>query len=261
MRMEHRRGVRIAAVLVAGCLVSSGAQAQVNVEAVRGDADRQGVSGRVEASVTGLAGNTEGIIAGGSGRIQLRSGRHLTFLYGTGNYTRLNQTTSIAKAMAHLRYNYELDTWVWSEAYGQVENDKFRRLTNRELVGAGPRFRLFNTKQLDAFFGTSYMAEWENLNLVADDAASASTLSHRWSNYLTMSLSLGDRLSAGTTTYFQPRFDRFSDYRLLNETYFEVGITEVISTKVSTWMRYDSAPPDEVKPSDFLITNAFVAKF
>jgi len=261
MRVEQRRGVRIAALLAVGCLVSFGAQAQVNVEAVRGDTDRQGVSGRVEASVTGLTGNTEGIIAGGSGRIQLRESRHFTFLYGSGNYTRLNQTTSIAKAMAHLRYNYEIDAWLWSELYGQVENDRFRRLTNRELLGAGPRFRLFESKQIGLFYGTSYMAEWENLNLATGDTASTSTLSHRWSNYLTMSLSLGDRLSAGTTTYFQPRFDRFSDYRLLNETYLEAGITDVISTKVSTWMRYDSAPPDDVKPSDFLITNAFVAKF
>lgn len=150
----QRRAARIAAWTVALCLVSFGAAGQVNVEAVRGDADREGFSGRAEATVTGRTGNTEGIIAGGSGRIQLRTGRHLTFLFGSGNYTRLNHNTSIAKAMGHLRYNYEIETWLWGEAYGQVEHDKFRRLTNRELLGAGPRFRLLKNETLDLFYGT-----------------------------------------------------------------------------------------------------------
>lgn len=105
------------------------------------------------------------------------------------------------------------------------------------------------------------MAEWENLNLAEGDDERALTLSHRWSHYLTFSVSLDDRMSAGTTTYAQPRFDRFSDHRILNETYFEAGITDVISAKISTWMRFDSEPPEDVKRTDFLITNAFVARF
>ncbi|MFW5741269.1 MAG: DUF481 domain-containing protein [Myxococcota bacterium] len=238
-----------------------GARAQVNVEAVRGDAERGGVSGRVEASVTGRTGNTEGIIAGSSGRIQYRAGRHLTFLYGTGNYTRLNQETSIAKAMAHLRYNYGFRDWIWGELFGQVEHDRFRRLTNRELIGAGPRALVFGTGDVELYYGTAYMAEWENVNLAEGDTGDALTLYHRWSHYLTLSVSLAEALSAGSTTYVQPRFDRFEDYRILNENYVEAGITDVISTKVSTWMRFDSEAPNEVEPADFLITNAFVAKF
>lgn len=251
----------VAAAVAAATAWVGTAGAQVNVEAVRGDAERYGVSGQVEASVTGRTGNTEGIIAGGSGRIQLHAGRHMSFLYGSGNYTRLNQKTSIAKAMAHLRYNYELRSWLWAEAFGQVEHDKFRRLTNRELIGAGPRLQVFETESLDVFYGTSYMAEWENVNLADGDTADALTLHHRWSHYLSLSISLTDAFTAGSTTYVQPRFDRFEDYRILNENYVEAGITDVISTKVSTWMRHDSEPPDDVKRTDFLITNAFVAKF
>jgi putative salt-induced outer membrane protein YdiY len=234
---------------------------QVNVEAVRGDADRQGFSGRVEASATGSTGNTEGIAAGASGRIQLRSGSHLGFLYSSGSYTRLNRTTSIARALTHTRYNYEIESWLWGEAFGQLEHDAFRRLTNRELLGVGPRFQLLDTEDLDLFYGTSYMAEWENLNLVDADTRESLTLSHRWSHYVTLSVSLAERLDAGSTTYVQPRFDRFSDHRVLNETFLEVGITDVVSVKVSTWMRHDSDPPEDVKSTDFTITNAFVGKF
>ena len=260
MGMDRRFLVGLAAFAVTvGGLET--ARAQVNAEAVRGDAEREGFSGRLEANVTGRTGNTEGIIAGGSGRIQLLAGRHLSFLYGSGNYTRLNHKTSLAKAMGHLRYNYELRSWLWAEAFGQVEHDKFRRLTNRELIGAGPRFRVFETQAADLFYGTSYMAEWENMNLADGDTDETLTLHHRWSHYVSLSLSLTDTFTAGITAYVQPRFDRFEDFRILNENFVEAGITEMISTKVSTWMRHDSEPPDDVKRTDFLITNAFVAKF
>lgn len=258
MNGKHGRALWLAI----GCWSISGTvRGQVNVEAVREDADRQGFSGRVEASVTGSTGNTEGIVAGGSGRIQLRSGPHLGFVYGSGSYTRLNQTTSIARALTHTRYNYEIEAWLWGEAFGQLENDAFRRLTNRELLGVGPRFRLLDTDEFDVFYGSSYMAEWENLNLVDTDTRDSLTLSHRWSNYVTLSLSLAEGLDAGSTTYVQPRFDRFSDHRVLNETFLEAGITDVVSVKVSTRMRHDSDPPQDVKRTDFTITNAFVGKF
>jgi putative salt-induced outer membrane protein YdiY len=251
---------RLAAALLPVTSTAS-ALAQVNVEAVRGDATRPGLSGRVEASVTGSTGNSEGIVAGGSGRVQLRRNDHLAFVHATGGYARLNQTTSAERALVHTRYNYELEPWLWGELFGQLEHDAFRRLTNREILGAGPRLRVLETEAVDLYYGTSYMAEWENLDLVDTDPDDSLSFAHRWNHYLTVSASLADHLEAGSTVYLQPRIDRFSDYRLLHEVFLEVGITDVVSTKVSTWMRHDSDPPDEVKRTDFTITNAFVAEF
>jgi len=249
------------AIVLAVSTVSSASLSQVNVEVVRGDANRQGISGRVEANVTGNTGNTEGVIAGGSGRLQYRRRKHLVFFHAAGGYTRLNHSTSVERFLFHARYNYEIAPWVWLEAFGQVEHDAFRRLTNRELLGAGWRFRLVETEAIDLFYGTSYMSESENVNLADSDPHQSLTLAHRWNHYLTFSASLSQRLDTGFTAYVQPRFDQFSDYRILHESFFEVGISDVVSTRLSTWMRYDSDPPQDVKKADFRITNAFVAKF
>lgn len=237
------------------------AQAQVNTESVRGDASREGLSGRIEATFTGSTGNSEGIVAGGGGRLQYSHDPHLAFIQAKGNYSRLNNTTSVERALVHARYNYEVVSRIWGELFAQIEHDAFRRLANRELLGAGPRFQVVRTTTFDLFFGTSYMAEWENLNLTADETHRDFRLAHRWNNYLVPSASLSDRLEVGSTIYFQPRFDKLSDWRLLAESFMEVGITDVISARISSTVRHDSNPPNDVKKTDFSFTNALVAKF
>lgn len=262
MRGRTRRS-QFARLAILGCLISAGgaAHGQVNVEAVRGDARKQGFSGRSEAEATAQTGNTEGVVAGASGRLQVRTGPHLAFLYGSGNYAQFGGKTSVERALGHLRYNHEIASMLWAEAFAQVEHNKFQRLVSREILGAGPRIGLHEDDDINLFYGTSYIAEWENLDLAPGDDDDDSTLSHRWSHYVTASVDLDERLSTGTTFYVQPRFDRFEDFRVLNETYFEVAITEVIATKVSTWMRYDSEPPNAVQRLDTRLQNAFVVRF
>lgn len=247
----------VAALVLSGKLAS----AQVNTESVRDAGDREGLSGRVEASVTGSTGNTVGMLASGSGRIQLRAGRHLTFLYATGDYTRLNHETLIARSMSHARYNYELVARMWAEAFTQVENDRFRRITDRELLGLGPRVQWIDAPAFQLFTGSAYMAEWEVIRSSGDSPGIGRTLSHRWSNYLTFAIDLDERLSAGSTTYAQPRFDAFNDVRILNETFFEASVTDRVSVKVSTRVQHDSEPPEGVESTDAQIRNAFVLEF
>ena len=249
------------AAVLALILFPAPAFAQVNTEAMRGDADRQGWSGRVEARFTGSTGNSEGIVAGGSGRVQFLREAHLGFVHAAGSYTRLNQTTSVERSLVHGRYNYELAPWVWAEAFVQLEHDAFRRLTNRELLGIGPRFRVVDRKDIDVFVGTSYLAEWENLDRAHADSGDSLAFAHRWNNYVKVSAQGTERLELGATVYLQPRFDKLSDFRLLAESFLEVGITDVVSVKLSATLRHDSEPPVQVKTTDFALTNAFVAKF
>ena len=253
--------VGIPHLVIAFVAWASSTSAQVNTEALRGDAFRKGLSGRVEGTFTGSTGNSQGVVSGGNARLQLKSNTHLAFVHSAGAYSRLNSTTSVERAVVHARYNYEVASWIWGEVFSQIEHDAFRRLTNREIVGIGLRFHAFRTEDVDLYYGTAYMAEWENLNLVDNDPDDRLTFAHRWSNYIAVSASLTDRLEAGATLYFQPRFDRFSDWRLLQESFLEVGITGFVSTKVSVVIRHDSDPPASVKKTDLSVTNAFVAKF
>ena len=51
-------------------------------------------------------------------------------------------------------------------------------------------------------------------------------------------------------TYVQPRFDRFSDLRILQDAALEVDVVKHLSLLVGVTVAYDSDPPDGVETTD-----------
>ena len=248
------------ALVCAVVLSASMARAQVNVEPLRREVKAQGFSGSVKGSISGTTGNTEGITAGGGLLLGAGGGRHLVFLAGTGNYSRINGTLLVDKSFAHLRYNYQLTDWLWAEAFTQIENDNFRRIQDRELVGTGPRFGLLQDKVVSIFYGTAYMLERTRLN--AEIAGtSRSTIAHRFSNYIALAYQAGERVQLTNTTYYQPRFDEFSDYHLLSVTGLDFKVTTLLHTQIASIVRYESRVPQGVKTTNVEVDNSIVLKF
>jgi hypothetical protein len=149
--------------------------------------------------------------------------------------------------MVHARYNLRMFDWVASELFSQFEADEFLVVRTRVLVGAGPRFVLFERTDFGAYLGTTYMAEREDLDPDAfvSQPGGAPRLNwwHRWSNYLSLRFLVTDRLTLSTTTYVQPRFDAFGDFRVLNDNGLEVSLVPRLSLKWTFSIRHDSRPP------------------
>lgn len=241
-------------------LCAVAARAQVNVEPLRQKVRAQGVSGDIRGSISGTTGNTEGITAGGGLLVGVGGGPHLVFLNATGDYSRVNGTLLVDKAFAHLRYNYQLTDWLWAEAFTQIEEDHFRRIQDRELLGTGPRFGVLQSAPLSLFYGTAYMLERTRLN--ADIAGeNRSTIAHRWSNYLALAYQPDERVQLTNTTYYQPRFDDFSDYHLLSVTGLDFKVTDLLHTRIDSTVRYESRVPQGVKTTDVAVKNSIVVKF
>ncbi|MEI9947879.1 MAG: DUF481 domain-containing protein [Pseudomonadota bacterium] len=121
--------------------ISWNAQAQVNVEPLRQQVTARKFGARINASVTTYAGNTQGVVFGGAALLGGRSKRNFGYLDLSGDYTRLSGVVSVAKWFVHLRHNFQINPDLWWEEYAQLESDRFRRVTLRELVGTGPRVR------------------------------------------------------------------------------------------------------------------------
>jgi hypothetical protein len=105
------------------------------------------------------------------------------------------------------------------------------------------------------------MLERERLNLSALATESETTVAQRSSNYVSVSLPLEERATAGCTTYVQPRFDRFRDYRILSEAFVELDVSQTVSARLAISIRHDSEPPFDVKPTDLQIKNGFSWSF
>jgi hypothetical protein len=256
-----RRGARATTVLVLAlsCIARPGL-AQVSVESFRERIPDDGVAASVDARLTGKSGNTNGLDTGAAGFLGGRSQPHLAFLALAGDYKRYDRETQVAEYFGHLRYNLGLASRLWLEAFGQVEHDEFRRLVLRRLLGTGPRVRLLDTEPLRAYFGTAYMLEVETL-AAEDESPRSDSTSHRWSNYLSALLKVHDRITLSVMAFYQPRFDKLSDYRVLALTSAEFEVTPTLSSSLQFNYEYDSHPPSGVRRADVAVVNVLGLRF
>jgi hypothetical protein len=248
--------------MIATALVSwsSGAHAQVNVEPLRQQVTDAGFGARISASATSYAGNTQGVIFGTSALGGLHIERQTSYVVLSGDYARLNGVVSVAKWFAHARHNYEVFGWLLWEAYGQIESDRFRRVTLRELVGTGPRFVLHRGEALELFYGASYMYEHTKLDTV-DRSSAGEGDAHRFSNYVALTLRAHERIGLSSVTYVQPRFDAPSDFMLLTVNTAAFTITKLLRSRLDVTARYDSVKPFDVKATDLELKSALELVF
>lgn len=224
--------------------------AQVNTEKYRTPDEKVGFSGFLEISGTVKTGNSEKTEAGIDGRVDWKTIGSTTFLVFESDYEWVNGRRSSDEGLLHLRHVRNLVNDLSLEAFGQVNYDKKILIKNRELVGAGIRYKLFDFEKSDIAVGTAYMFEHENYDLSKSVTHPAEVRVSRWSNYISFYLQFNPYVTFGGVIYYQPMFSNFSDYRLLNENSLMVRLTEVFSLSVNFKLRHDSIPPDGIKKTD-----------
>jgi len=251
-----KNGIIIGLILFAGCLL-----AQVNTEKYRASDKKVGLSGYLELSGTVKTGNTEKTEAGIDGRLNWKTTGSTTFFVFESDYEWVNGKRSSDEGLFHIRHMKVLAKPISVEAFGQVNYDKKLLIKNRELIGAGIRYKLFDFEKSDLSVGTAYMFEHENYDLSANATHPTEVKVSRWSNYVSFYLQFNPNVTLGGVVYYQPRFNDFNDYRLLNENSLMVGITEVFSLSINFKIRHDSNPPDGIKKTDTQTDFGIAIKF
>lgn len=247
--------------LAAVCLiVPYPASAQVNTERMRAF----GVDGFATTLGGDLlleSGNADLFEVGLNTRFDYRRDRHYAFLVGQLRYGEESDATFKNRTFGHVRYNYQWVPWLVGEAFTQLQQDGFKLLQLRVLVGSGPRFQYVDTGTLGLFQGTTLMYERENLNAgeVIGHPAEQSVM--RWSNYLNVRIKLTEQTSFIGTIYVQPRLDAFEDVRVLHDASLAVAITEHVTLRTTLNLNYDSRPPDNVEDLDVEVRNGLQVTF
>ncbi len=240
--------------------ISWNAQAQVNVEPLRQQVTARKFGARINASVTTYAGNTQGVVFGGAALLGGRSKRNFGYLDLSGDYTRLSGVVSVAKWFVHLRHNFQINPDLWWEEYAQLESDRFRRVTLRELVGTGPRVRALHHPMFELYFGSSYMVENSLLDSADPDPEGQGTF-ERWSNYVAATFNPDERIVISTVNYVQPRIDLFSDYKVLSVSGVDFKITNHLHSRVDATARYESRAPSDVRHVDLELKSSLEIVF
>ena len=124
----------------------------------------------------------------------------------------------------------------------------FRELKSRSLIGIGPRFEGKATNWIYYSLGSSYIREW-NVILSNDYF-----VFNRWNNYISLNIITDEKLELSNTTYYQPVFSNFSNYRFYNSFILSFSISNSFKFNNSIIYRYESNPPgNNVETEDFRI--------
>ncbi len=230
----------------------------VNVESIRKVSDTSRWSGYANLSFD-LTKNKNRIF-------NLKNKVHLQYLYEKNlvlfvndiNFKENNDSKLVSKGTQHLRYNYKLKSSFALEAFVQSQYDEISAIKLRVLLGTGPRFKILKSNNYNFFIGILSMYEYEKND---DTTESIIHRDFRNSTYLSFSLFPKNDIAIVSTTYYQPLYKNFNDYRLSNDTSIVISVFKNLAFNVGLTYLYDAMPVNDVPKEQYKITNGLTYSF
>jgi len=121
----------------------------------------------------------------------------------------------------HGRFNYKFNALLRLEAFIQGQYNELLVVEQRNLVGLGLRVKWMDKENFTGYAGNSYLYEMEH-----SDEAGTTEYNHRNSTYLSLSyFPKSNRFSLANTLYYQPLYEDFSDFRILEQFRLDVPLS------------------------------------
>ncbi len=246
---------------------------QVNAEVLKVAPWKPGVSLGADASFALGRGNVVFLEAGGTVRVQWQTVheadgdgeswvKQRVFAVANARYSETGRGAFVNQTFAHARWTALWHPRVGSDVFIQYQTNQFLRMQARAVGGPGVRVEVLRTKALAIWAGSTAMFEYDRLSPLQDSAEALETIDVRWSNSLTLRLSLFDaRLLVQNTTYAQPRFDTFADARFLNETEVMAKVVDALMLGVTVSVLHDTRPAFGVVPTDLRVFSTLRLSF
>lgn len=237
------------------------AHAIINIEALRMAMKNDTAIGLLGLSYERKTGNSDTNRWKANGQGMWRTGdfENLATFEREFGSTNSNQDTN--RTTQHVRTNWLYQNPISLEAYGQLEDDQFRRLSMRALIGTGLRFRLADEQRykINAGVGGFWSRETQNYAPGTNDAGTLDI--NRANIYLAFNTLVTPEIEMNTIAYYQPALNAFSDTRIMNTSQAVLHVNKLISVTLNYSLSLDTEPPEQVQPSDQTYTTALNYKF
>jgi len=223
--------------------------------------EKPGFSGNVSGAFGSKNGNTEKEEYAFAARLQYDEGSRyvawgtLSYDYGTSEGVKNEDRT-----YAHLRTIHALSGRAWcAELFAQTEQDAFKDINNRSLVGAGLRWRFFDSAEWGrGYAGAGGMYEsvrYAHATLNPDEE------NGRLNAYVAWTKRFLSDSKVSYVGYYQPRFDEASDYVTTHTAELIVPVYGRLNLSLAASYAYDSRPPEGIGKKDTAYTTTLVWEF
>ena len=230
----------------------------VNVESLRKVTDTSKWSGNVSLDVA-LIKNTNEIFKVKTGaHIQYAKEKNLMLFVSNLNFQQLESSKFVNRGVQHLRYNYKFQPKLAWEIFVQGQYDAVSNIDFRGLVGTGPRFKVGSSERFKFYLGSLMMYEYEKSE---ETFGTNINRDLRGSAYFSFGLYPQDQISVVSTTYYQPKFSAFADYRISSETSVAFKVYKNLGFSSSFTLLFDAFPPTGIPKTQYEWTNGLVYTF
>ncbi len=242
-------------------LLTSQAHAILNIESLRLKMRNEPAGALLSVSYDRKEGNTDTNRFKGAGQGITRAGEfeHLATLEREFGTTAGVHDTD--RALVHARTNWLYKNPLSYEAYAQLEEDQFRRLSMRGLVGAGLRQRIADETEFMLFTGVGAFWSRETLEHAPETTDAGTTDISRANVYFSFNYLIVPEIELNGIVYYQPAVRSIADYRVLNTTQTVMRVNERLSVSFNYTLAYDSLPPEKVQRADQSYSTALNFRF
>ena len=225
--------------------------AQVNTEKYRSSNDTLGFSLQSEIEATVQKGNVDfqEVSVETISQYKLDNSKYLLIVSGDFGW---EDGESFSNAVLfHVRNIREISRSLKLELFGQIDYDAEHLLIWRALAGIGTRVQLFSEKSSESWMGNSLFFEREEYDLMPSAKHPSQTNGIRFNTYLTLGKKLKDFFTWHGVIYYQPKIDKWNDFKLIAETGLVIEIEDKISLSIGFNYRFDNAPADGIEKNDY----------
>lgn len=214
----------------------------VNIEAQRIKTDTIGWAGSVGGSFNWTKNVSQIFAINAAAHLQYKSPKNLYLLLGDYSLLKSDEKNFINNAFVHFRINHTFTEVLRGEVFTQLQNNKISKIDTRFLIGAGPRIKFPLPKTIKVYLGIMFMYEYEKE--ITDPPIYNNTF--RNSSYLSFNIKPNKIISINSTTFYQPRLDYFSDFRILNQTTVSLAVSKKLEVTINWNYLYDEFPVEGV---------------
>lgn len=229
----------------------------VNVERKRIQSDSTGWLGNIGSNFLYQKNAIEIINLSANAHVEYKSKKSLYLFLANYNLLKGNRATLNNNVFLHLRYNYKVNKWLRWELFGQLQENRITGIKQRWLAGTGPRFKLLSNDTVALYTATAAMYEYEEEQTVP-------IIYHRdvrSSTYVSFDYKFSKNAELIATVFYQPLFNDFADFRILNEIGIKFKLIKHFSFGTNWYYLYDSRPAASTPKLNLSISNGIEYDF
>jgi len=222
------------------------AQSIVNIEKINIEQDDKPFQGEIGLDFSGASGNSDTQAISLASRMQWNNDS-TQFVVIKYDYAKSSDVLSADKTFFHYRNIFSSAGQRSPELYFQLQNDEFKLLKIRSLLGAGYRFKLnSNSSDSSSRLGAGVFYSQEEYNDIKNSIEEVARLNL----YYTYQLKINNTTHFVSTTYYQPDIENTSDYRALEQASLEFNLSEDLLYYLTVDISYDNHPVDNIEKDD-----------